>query len=388
VFEMTVTSSITPTVSSATASIQYRPTDVGRTGSVYTFAVAPRNRVTLTGSEAPLVVGKAGPAKATADEPVACVLAQLNGAGQLQGVSASGLQAYVSGVLSAQGQAVQVIDGVATANIAGATFYVGYGASATEMINGGINRSVVTVPGEAVCQPQPPQTGWWWNQAEDGRGFTLEVSGNTLVMVSYLYDEAGRAAWYLSAGPTSLDGSLFTGTLDYYTGGQTLTGAWRAPNRPPTSAGQVTLAFSDAHNGTLTWPGGTVAIKRFEFGVGGVNAVPLAGQPESGWWWNAGEDGRAFFVEWQGGFVGVASYMYEADGHPVWYIGAAGTTNPRVIASNWEQYFNGQTLTGAYKPPTRPPTLVGPLNLQFTGPKDGVLTLPGGRQVAITRLLF
>jgi hypothetical protein len=63
-------------------------------------------------------------------------------------------------------------------------------------------------------------------------------------------------------------------------------------------------------------------------------------------------------------------------------------TDPRTIASNWEQYANGQTLTGAYKPPTRPPTLVGPLNLRFTGPKDGILTLPGGRQVAITRLLF
>jgi hypothetical protein len=292
-------------------------------------------------------------------------------------------------VLSAQGQTVSVLQNVPTTNVSGATFYVGYGDNATAMINGGVNRSVVTVPGTQVCQPQAPQTGWWWNQAEDGRGYTIEVSGNTLVMVAYLYDDTGHSTWYLTAGPTSLDGSLFVGNLELYANGQTLTGAYKPPNRPPTLSGQVTLAFSDAHHGTLTLPGGkTVAINRLEFGVGGVNAVPLANQPESGWWWNAAEDGRAFFVEWQGGIAAVASYMYAASGHPVWYIGAAATPDPRVIASNWEQYANGQTLAGAYKPPTRPPTLVGALNMRFTGPKNGILTLPDGRQVAITRLLF
>ena len=385
IFEMTVTSSITPTVSSATANIQYRPQDVGTTGSVYAFAVAPQSMV-KAGIEAPFVVGQAK--SGGKDTAVACVLAQLNSSGQLQAVSASSLQAYVSGVLSSQGQAVKVIDGVATVNITGATFYVGYGSSASAMINGGINRSVVTVPGAEVCQPQAPQTGWWWNQAENGRGYTIETSGNIMFFAAYLYDAAGRATWYISAGPTSLDGSLYVGNLEYYTGGQTLTGAWHAPNRPPTIAGQVTLAFSDAHHGTLTWPGGTVAIYRMEYGVGGVNAVAQPNQPESGWWWNAGEDGRAFFVEWQAGIAAAAAYMYEADGHPVWYLAATPTTNARLLAATWQQYANGQTLTGAYQPATMLNPSVGPLSVTFTGPKEGLMTLPGGRQVPITRFAF
>ena len=388
VFPMTVNSSI-GTTTTVTVTIWPRTQDAGKPWNVYVFAVAPANLVRPAPMAEALAFGKALPGDEDGNkaEPVACVLAQMT-SGQLQAVSVSQLQAYVSGVLSSQGQVVTILNNVPTPSVAGATFYVGYGTSPNDMIVTGVNQSVVTIPGSQLCKPQAPQTGWWWNPSEDGRGYTLEVSGNVLVMVSYLYDESGHSTWYLSAGPTSIDGSLFVGTLDYYTGGQTLTGAYKPPIRPPTSAGQVTLAFSDAHHGTLSWPGGTIAIKRMEFGVGGVNAVPLPGQPQSGWWWNAGEDGRAFFVEWQAGIAAVASYMYADSGHPIWYIGAAATPDPRVIASDWERYVNGQTLTGAYKPPVRPPTLVGPLNMRFTGPKDGILTLPDGRQVAITRFLF
>jgi hypothetical protein len=50
------------------------------------------------------------------------------------------------------------------------------------------------------CDPKPPQTGWWWNTAEPGRGYSIEVSGNNLVFASYLYDTTGRATWLLASG--------------------------------------------------------------------------------------------------------------------------------------------------------------------------------------------
>jgi hypothetical protein len=45
IFPMTVNANIGPTVSNATANIQFRPQDVGTTGSVYTFFVAPSTKV-------------------------------------------------------------------------------------------------------------------------------------------------------------------------------------------------------------------------------------------------------------------------------------------------------------------------------------------------------
>ena len=46
------------------------------------------------------------------------------------------------------------------------------------------------------------------------------------------------------------------------------------------------LAFSDATHGTMIWPGGTVAIERFNIVPNGSTMNPMSNQPESGWWWN------------------------------------------------------------------------------------------------------
>lgn len=389
VFPMTVTTNITPTTAIATANIQFRPQDIGGSGGVYAFAIAPASQVkSAADGTAPFVVGKSSAANGSKDTPVACVLAQLNASGQLQSASFAGLQAFVTGAFTSLGQSVPVIGGVPTGNVAGATFFVGYGPSASSMINSGINRSVVTVPGSQLCQPQAPQTGWWWNASESGRGYTIEVAGRNLFFSSYLYDTTGRSIWYISAGPTSLDGSLYVGNLESYSNGQTLAGAYKAPTLPPAVAGSMILAFNTATQGTLTWPGGAVPIKRFEFGAGGVNAVAQPNQPEGGWWWNASEGGRGFFIEWQAGTVFMAGFMYEPDGHPVWYISAANAPDARSYSGNWEQYANGQTLTGAYRRPDLVNPAVGAVAIQFQGARDAIMTLPGGRQIPITRQPF
>src|SRR5204863_7094254 len=202
-----------------------------------------------------------------------CVLAQLNSSGQLQAVSASNLQAYVTGVLTGQTQAVTILNNVPTANIGGATFYIGYGASASSMINNGINQRAVSVPGDITCDPKAPKTGWWWNPAEGGRGYSIEVAGSHVFFASYLYDRSGRATWYVGAGNTSLDGSLFTGSLDAYSRGQTLGGPYQVPTAA-VSAGSLTLAFADATHGTMVWPGGSVPIERFNIVPNGTTLDP------------------------------------------------------------------------------------------------------------------
>ncbi len=388
VFPMTVTADIGPTVSSASANIQYRPQDVGSTGSVYVFAVAPSSVVkSAADGAAPFVVGKTVATGTLKADSVACVLAQLNSSGQLQAVSSSSIQAYVTGVLSSQGQSVTIINGVPTANIGGATFYVGYGTSSTAMLNSGINRSAVTVTGARVCKPQPPQTGWWWNPAEGGRGFSIEAQGNNLFMATYLYDVSGRATWYVAAGPSSLDGSLFNNQLLSFGGGVALNGAYRTNSRLA-DAGAITLAFDDAQHGTLVWPGGTVALQRYEFGASGSGTEPLGNQPESGWWWGgAADNGRGFFIEWQGARAFVAGYMYDAQGNAVWYVSDSVVTNAQAFSGTWLQFANGQTLTSAYRAPALANGNVAPVTIQFQGADTALLTLPSGT-LPITRFRF
>jgi hypothetical protein len=387
VFPMTVISNIGPTVSSASANIQFRPQDVGTTGSVYVFAVAPATVVKNATVEKAAHLGMM--AKGTQkDVAVQCVLAQLNLSGQLQAVSAANLQAYVTGTLTAQGQAVTLLDNVPTANIGGATLYVGYGPNALAMLDGGINRRAVTVPGAIACDPQAPQAGWWWNTAEGGRGYSIEAAGNHIFFASYLYDVTGRATWLLASGNTSLDGSLFTGKLESYSQGQTLTGAYKAPAG---IAGQpITLTFNDESHGTMIWPGGTVAIERFNIVANGSTLAARTNQPESGWWWNPAESGRGFFLEWQGGELFMAGYMYDSAGNPIWYLSSNTTpsSNLQSFSNTWGQYGNGQTLMGSYQPAAVVNGNVGPVTIQFQGAENAIMTLPGGRTTAITRFRF
>ena len=168
------------------ASLKFREQDVGTTGSVFTFALAPIDMVAKDEhEEAPLLIGFTRATTSGKDVPVACVLAQLAATGQLQAVSSSSLQAYVTGVLSGQGQAIQVINAASTANIAGTTFYVGYGPNAAAMLASGLNRSVATVTGTRECVPQAPQTGWWWNPVEGGRGYSIETQGNHIFFAAF-----------------------------------------------------------------------------------------------------------------------------------------------------------------------------------------------------------
>src|SRR5438128_12072338 len=45
--------------------------------------------------------------------------------------------------------------------------------------------------------------GWWWNPAESGRGFSIEVQGNTVFLAGYLYGQDGHATWVAASGAMS-----------------------------------------------------------------------------------------------------------------------------------------------------------------------------------------
>jgi hypothetical protein len=376
----------TPTTISATSNIQFRPQDIGTQGRIFAFAVAPESRVRPAAPPIePTRIGKAiGPGGK--ETPIACVIAQLGADGQLQAASLTSLTAAVTGLLGTAGASLAVIPpGTSTTNVGGTTFYVGYGSSSSSMITSGLTRSVTTVPGTLKCEPSGPQTGWWWNPSESGRGFGIEVKGLNLFYASFLYDADGRATWYIASGPTSIDGSVFAGDLLQFGGGQTLAGPYKAPG-PAQTVGSMLLTFNTEKEGTMVWPGGVVPIKRFDFK--GVDAPPQVGVPESGWWWNPAESGRGYFIEWQNGTMDMAGFMYDDAGKPVWYLVVADTPDPAVLSSGWTRYANGQTLTGAYKPATLVDANVAPVTIQFDSTTTGTMKLPGNKSIRIERQPF
>ena len=147
-----------------------------------------------------------------------------------------------------------------------------------------------------------PTSGIWWNPQESGRGFTFELQGTQIFMAMYTYETTGAATWYAATLTQQANGS-FTGTLDRYSGGQSLTGSYRAPTLGGKVA-DITLTFSSATAASLLIQPSdgsaakTVPLERFVF-----SAAASTGTFQSGYWWNEAQSGRGFLIDAQGTVV-------------------------------------------------------------------------------------
>lgn len=241
------------------------------------------------------------------------------------------------------------------------------------------------LPTGALAQVSP---GWWWNRAEPGRGFFIEQQGASLFVAGYLYADSGRATWVTSNLSTSAAND-FAGTLQGFSGGQTLSGAWQqnAPTSP--SPGNLRLQFSDSTHATLTWPGGSFGIERAALIAGGVSAPIPVGTPEAGWWWNPAEPGRGFSIEIQNGIMFLGGFMYDSTGRPVWYAsGQAPMTDPTHYNGQWSEYANGQTLTGTFRPAMLASANAGAVSVAFESSISAKMRMPDGRTNPLSRVVF
>jgi hypothetical protein len=101
-----------------------------------------------------------------------------------------------------------------------------------------------------------PKTGWWWNPAESGSGYSVEIQGDNAFVVGFMYDDAGNPIWYFTAGPMASP-THFEGDWLQFSGGQTLTGAYQAPT--PGNLGRVTIDFASTDDATITFDDGQSA---------------------------------------------------------------------------------------------------------------------------------
>lgn len=239
---------------------------------------------------------------------------------------------------------------------------------------------------QATVTPSAQHSGWWWNGTEPGRGYFVEVVNGRYFAAAFLYDAAGAPLWYVM-GPGAVASTGISSTFDRYTGGQTLTGAYK-PATGPVASGDVTIAFSGSSSGTLRWGGGSIALTRYEISTGSLSAAAPAFRPETGWWWNAAEGGRGFALEVQGDAFFIAGFMYGPAGEPMWYVSGGRVSTPNRLDGTWQSCANGQALGAAFRPTTCTNLANGSMQLVFSDARNGVLTLPDGRPVALSRFTF
>jgi hypothetical protein len=353
VFPMTVTGSITPASTNVSAAVQPRTQDVGTNKSLFVFAHAPSNLVSGAGAakrvapQPPIVV-------VPEDAAIVCVLAQVNASGQLVAVSAANMQAYLTGVLTSQSQAVTILNNVATPNVAGATVYVGYGTSAASMLSSAVYQTAISVPGAVQCTaslasapaPESPGalTGLWWNPNESGWGIDFTQRGNNIFAAWFTYDASGNPKWYVA--PSCAGAAASSGTCNgilYEVNGPTFFGtAFNTNLVNVVTAGSLQVNFQNASNGSMSYIVGTqsrtVLITRQSLGSG---TTPPA-IDYSDLWWNPNESGWGMAITQQFGNMFLAWYVYDSTGKPLWYV-----------ASNC--VVTGSSCSGALYRTTGPP---------------------------------
>ena len=132
---------------------------------------------------------------------------------------------------------------------------------------------IVAAPANALL----PDNGWYWNPAESGRGFNIEVQNNLLFMAAFVYDSQGNAIWLVTGGPMSSD-HTYVGDVYQTSGGQCLGCAYLG-DPTETKYGTASITFTSGTTAVISINGAAVSVQREEFGFDFSNpATPLLGE--------------------------------------------------------------------------------------------------------------
>jgi len=121
-----------------------------------------------------------------------------------------------------------------------------------------------------------PDSGWYFNPSENGRGFNIEIQGNTLFMAGFMYDTAGKPIWVISGGTMS-SATTYSGAAFQTANGQPLGGAYHAVTGVPFGTASVTFPTTVTAN--ITVNGYNFSVMRQQFGFDFTSTTaPLLGE--------------------------------------------------------------------------------------------------------------
>ena len=406
VFPMQVRSEINGQTATVTAGFQVRTEDVGRSVSAFAFASAPASKVVGALAAKAVKLGMSTPGEKA--DPEQCVLAQMNSQGRLVAVTTSQLTAFFTGVIASQGTSVTILNNTPTSNVAGTTFYVGYGGSAQSMLDTGIFRNAVLIPGDTVCPLLPYTTALWLHPNEAGWGLNVIQQGSIAFATLFTYDASRQPLWLLmSGGQLQADGVTFTGDL-YRTTGPGFNSAPFTPIGPAnySRVGTMSMTLTHANSAQLRYSVNGVevqkSIQRFVFGARAANCLPtsdsrVASTNYTDLWWKADESGWGLNITHQDNTLFGTLFTYAAGG---------GSSNPGMwlVMSNGSRQADG-SYSGELRRTTGPAfnavpfipitaadqTVVGTMRLRFSDGNNGTLEYSvNGTNVTkpITRIPF
>lgn len=103
-----------------------------------------------------------------------------------------------------------------------------------------------------------PETGWYWNTSEGGRGFFVEAQGSEVYFAAFMFRDDGQPVWYWFNVPATRaadDAIQFQSGLGICQGGQTLTDDAREATCAEL-AQSLAVQFQNPFTAVVTFPDG------------------------------------------------------------------------------------------------------------------------------------
>jgi hypothetical protein len=114
------------------------------------------------------------------------------------------------------------------------------------------------------AQAFTPESGWYYNIAEQGSGVSLEIQDNYVFMAGYTYTATGAATWFTAQGLMT-GNSRFSGELYAFANGQCLGCVYRVPDFVGATGGPINIVWQDEISMDLTWGGVTKRFVRHDY---------------------------------------------------------------------------------------------------------------------------
>lgn len=127
--------------------------------------------------------------------------------------------------------------------------------------------SLLAIPGLVNADTITPESGWWWNPDQNGRGFSIEIQDNVIFLAAYTYDAEqtdgiNKATWFVASGVLTGD-DQFSGQLLAVENGQ----CFGCDAKTPTNevAHDISILFTSRTTAELQVDGEDISLQRFNF---------------------------------------------------------------------------------------------------------------------------
>ena len=227
-----------------------------------------------------------------------------------------------------------------------------------------LEAAVVLRRGEFVVGRGGGESGWWWNPAEAGRGFFIDVREDALRIAACMYDDAGDPVWY-AAGPAPLGREMVLPTSSQ-------------ANVARAAPSTMRWRFDDDSRARIDWGDAPVPLQPQHAEVAGFHSPAWANM--TGWWTEESDAPHCTAIVENLDTCVVAALLMRDE----WCITVAERCGVRDYAGRWLRFSGGQTLRSSYRAPAAPQVL-GPSRIVWPDMESLLLTRPDGRRCLMRR---